>query len=57
MEDHRDDRPPRKPDDRASRLAAELRANLARRKAQARNRRAGEASPPKTKDGETPDRD
>jgi hypothetical protein len=30
-------------DDRKARLAAELRANLQRRKAQARSRRAGEA--------------
>lgn len=30
-----------KSDDRANRLAAELRANLARRKAQARSRRSG----------------
>jgi hypothetical protein len=31
--------------DRKARLAAELRANLQRRKAQARSRRAGEADP------------
>ncbi len=34
--------PAAKPDSRKARLAAELRANLARRKEQARSRRSGE---------------
>ena len=46
---------PNKDDDRARRLAAALRENLKRRKAQAREIRAGEAEPKKSHPDESRD--